>query len=162
MKSIYRYKVRAKGVQVANNGAVASDAGGLAQIEPMPVEPPPSEPPETPSSTESLAAPNGKLPGTYAPGTDVRTTPASDDPDAAALDYAKQLYDEETATPVETGLEARGGFAVEVPSGAHITYRPAGLGGRATLPTTATVEINDARVNELNSGEPLKLKFPKK
>ena len=166
-------KPRAKGVQVASNGAVASDAGGLVQIEPMPVEPPPLEPPETPSSTESLApassktlvevvAPKGKLPGTYAPGTDVRTMPASDDPDAAALDYGKQLYDEKTATPVETGLEARWGFAVEVPSGAHITCRPAGLGGRATLPTTATVEINDARVNELNGGEPLKLKFPKK
>jgi filamentous hemagglutinin len=83
--------------------------------------------------------------------------PASDDPSAEALKYAEKLYDLQIATPVNSGLEDRGGIVVRLPDGAYITYRPAGLGGKATLPTTATLDIND-----LNGGWPLKLKFPKK
>ncbi len=172
---------RPKRVQVASNDSALSDTGSgrteseVTQIiEPEPPEPPPPpEPPETPRPAENLVptppqtlvelvAPKGELPGTYVEGSDARTMPASDDPDTSALDYAKQLYDERTAISVETGLEARGGFAVRTLAGAYITYRPAGLGGRATLPTTATVEVNDPDVNELNGGQPLKLKFPKK
>jgi hypothetical protein len=163
-------------VQVASNDAMISDVGGrdVAQIEPPPIEPPPPPPePETArpeqsapaTPTESLLeviAPKGKLPGLSEPGADARTMAASDNPSAEALDYAKNLYDQKTATLVATGLEDRGGFAVKLPNGAYITYRPAGLGGRATLPTTATVEVNDPKVNELNGGQHLKLKFPKK
>ena len=161
---------------VSNNATVRSDAGrrDVVQIEPPPIEPtpPPPEPetarpeqgaPATP--TESLLeviAPKGKLPGLPEPGADARTMSASDNPSAEALDYVRNLYDQKTATLVDTGLEDRGGFAVKLPNGAYITYRPAGLGGKATLATTATVEINDPKVNELNGGQRLKLKFPKK
>ena len=168
-----------RAVQVASNDTVLSDAGEdpagseVSQVmEPEPPEPPPPEPPGTPRPTEApvasasllgIVARDGKLPGQHVPGVDGRTMPASDDPDTAALEYAKSLYDEQAATAVPSGLEENGGFVVRLPDGAYITYRPAGLAGKATLPTTTTVEINDpGGVNAVNGGKPLKLKFPKK
>jgi hypothetical protein len=62
-----------------------------------------------------VIAPTGKLPGLPEPGADARTMSASDNPSAEALDYARNLYDQKTATPVDTGLEDRGGFAVKLP-----------------------------------------------
>ena len=62
-----------------------------------------------------MIAPKGKLPGLPEPGADARTMSASDNPSAEALDYARNLYDQKTATPVDTGLEDRGGFAVKLP-----------------------------------------------
>ena len=46
--------------------------------------------------------------------------------------------------------------------GAWVVYRPAGKAGKDTLPTTATVEINNSSaIQSINSGKNLKLKFPK-
>ena len=47
-------------------------------------------------------------------------------------------------------------------TGAWVVYRPAGKAGKDTLPTTATVEINNSSaIQSINSGKNLKLKFPK-
>ena len=170
-------KPRPLSVRVASNDAVMSDASGanaesdVAQIiepEPLPPEPaggarPAESAPATPSeSLVEVIAPNGELPGAAAKLGNPRTMSASEDPDATAREYAEQLYDEKTATHVETDLDALGGFVVQRPDGAFIAYRPAGLASKDTLPTTATVEINDPIINRLNSGKVLKLKFPKK
>ena len=49
-----------------------------------------------------------------------------------------------------------------MPDGAYITFRPAGQASSKTLASTASVDINDAKLKQLNHGEFLKLKFPKK
>ncbi len=49
-----------------------------------------------------------------------------------------------------------------MPDGAYITFRPAGQASAETEPTTASVDINDSNINQLNAGKMLKLKFPKK
>jgi Phage portal protein len=172
---------RRSNVQAATNNAILlSDSGGgragsdvTQVIEPEPPPPPgppeppsPSEPPEAPRSaapTGTVAhaiAPDGKLPGVADKLGDPRTMPASDDPDAAARAYVAKIYNGQT--PESVRPEGDGGFVVKMPDGAYIIFRPAGQASWRTLPSTASVDINDAVVNTLNGGTPLKLKFPKR
>jgi hypothetical protein len=130
----------------ADNQHAGFDVAQIIEPEPPPPPEPPEAPrPEDPPATASTGSAvgmivrDGELPGTYVPGVDGRTMPASDDPNATALKYAKSLYNEATATPVASGLEKNGGFVARLPDGAYITYRPAGLSGKATLSTTASV-----------------------
>ena len=53
-------------------------------------------------------------------------------------------------------------FQRTMPDGAYITFRPAGQASPETPDSTANVDINDAKLKQLNGGEFLKLKFPKK
>jgi hypothetical protein len=177
-----RSRPHPKGVQIASLDTVTSDAGGVRSasaqgndvaqiIEPEPIEPPPPEPPQgarqpqdvetTPTETRAdLIAPNGDLPGTFVKGADARTMPGSDDPTATALAYAEKAYNGQAPSSVTTLRD--GGFVAEMPDGAFITFRPAGQASAKTEPTTASVDINDPKINQLNSGAVLKLKFPKK
>ena len=165
-------KPRPQGVQVASNDVVMSDAGGtaVAQIEPVepPPEPPPirPEPPEAPraaaptGTVADAVAPNGTLPG-VADRTGVpRAMPASDDPNASARAYVNRIYNGQTPESVRSDNE--GGFVAKLPDGAYITFRPAGKASWRALPSTASVDVNDAVLNALNGGTPLKLKFPKR
>src|SRR5271165_3239241 len=90
-----------------------------------------------------------------------RNRPAirSDDPNFAAQDYIQRAYNGQTRsiTPGEDG-----GFIATLPDGAIITFRPAGQASEKTESSTASVDINDSKINQLNGGRPLKLKFPKK
>jgi filamentous hemagglutinin len=89
--------------------------------------------------------------------------PASDDPNAAALSYVSKIYNGQTPTSVRTGGNLpTGSFVAAMPDGAFITFRPAGQASRLTLDSTASVDINEATINALNGGDPLKLKFPRK
>jgi hypothetical protein len=158
-------------VQVASNDAVMSDAGepAAAQIEPPPVElpAPPSEP-ETqrpaeaaPAATVADAvAPNGRLPGTADKLGAPRAMPASDDPDSTAGAFVLKAYNGQKPNSI-TPL-GDGGFVAQMPDGAYITFRPAGQASPKTPESTANVDINDAKLKQLNGGEFLKLKFPKK
>ena len=122
------------------------------------------EPVVPPKGTVADAvAPNGVLPGDGSNGLgNPRTMPASDAPDAAALQFVVQIYNGQTPIAVQTGGNLPpGAFVAEMPDGTFITYRPAGQSGYRTQPTTATVEINSDAINSINGGEPLKLKFPK-
>ncbi len=168
---------RPRDVQVASNDAVMSDAGGSGSaideaqiIEPPPIQPPPVEPPEAPRPPEAAAAstgtraeliaPDGKLPGTQAKADGVRTMPASEDPNATALAYTHNAYNGQTPSLL-TPLDG-GGFIAKMPDGSFIIFRPAGQASAKTEPTTASVDINDPTVKQLNGGAVLKLKFPKK
>ena len=161
-------KPRPTDVQVASNDAMMSDAGepGVAQIEPPPIEPPeaarPAESaPAAPTGTVAEAVlRDGGLPGTPEPGTWTRTMPASDNPTATAKDYAIGLYNGQS--PKSEKPLGDGGFIAELPDGSFITFRPAGQSSDKTEPTTATVDINDPKLEQLNGGKVLKLKFPRK
>jgi hypothetical protein len=142
----------------------------VAQIvEPEP-PPPPPEPPEAPrSETAPVVSPrtvadavlrNGKLPGTAEQDSTVRTMPASNNPTATAKDYATGLYDGQI--PKSQKPLGDGGFIAELSDGSFVTFRPAGQASDKTEPTTATVDINDTKIKQLNGGRVLKLKFPKK
>ncbi len=172
-------KPHPKRVQVAGPGAVMPEVANsptaeVAQIiepEPPP-EPPPVEPQENTRPAEGpeaapigtvadAAAPNGELPGIAGKLGDPRTMSASDDPNLAARAYASKIQNGQT--PVWVRPEAEdGGFVAKMPDGAFITFRPAGKASWRTPASTASVDINDARLSELNAGKVLKLKFPKR
>ena len=86
--------------------------------------------------------------------------PASDNPTATAKDYAIGLYNGQS--PKSEKPLGDGGFIAELPDGSFITFRPAGQSSDKTEPTTATVDINDPKLEQLNGGKVLKLKFPRK
>ncbi len=159
-------------VQVASNDAtVRSDVGGLdvAQIEPPPVElpaPPPEPEAQRPAEAAPAAtvadavAPNGRLPGTADKLGAPRAMPVSDDPDSAARAFVLKAYNGQK--PSSLNPLGDGGFIAQMPDGAYITFRPAGQASPKTPNSTANVDINDAKLKQLNGGEFLKLKFPKK
>jgi filamentous hemagglutinin len=86
--------------------------------------------------------------------------PASNNPTATAKDYATGLYDGQI--PKSQKPLGDGGFIAELSDGSFVTFRPAGQASDKTEPTTATVDINDTKIKQLNGGRVLKLKFPKK
>jgi hypothetical protein len=158
-------------VHAASNDTVATDVSGLNVAQIIEPEPPPIEPPEAPRPAESApgastgtvaeAALRGReLPGTAEPGTSTRTMPASNNPTATAKDYAIGLY--KGQIPKSQKAVGDGGFIVELSNGSFVTFRPAGQASDKTEATTATVEINDTKINQLNGGRALKLKFPRK
>jgi len=110
---------------------------------------------------------SGNLPGRPIglPGTP-REMPRSPNPTATAEDFALQFFGGEPpikSLPIE---KCNGCWRAQTPEGSWVTFRPAGQASADTLPTTATVEINDRSINTLNSspkGKPniLKLKFPR-
>lgn len=109
-------------------------------------------------------APDGVLPGESegGPGSP-RTMSASDNPNAAALNYIGSIYNGQTPTSVQTGGNLpHGSFVVTMPDGTFITFRPAGQAGPRTLDSTASVDINSPAINPLTGGATLKLKFPRK
>jgi filamentous hemagglutinin len=87
--------------------------------------------------------------------------PVSDDPDSTARAYVSKIQNGQTPVWVRPEGED-GGFVAKMPDGAFITFRPAGQASSRTPASTASVDINDARLSELNAGKVLKLKFPKR
>jgi hypothetical protein len=182
-------KPQPTGVQVASLGMsdAANDASSQAievaqAIEPpppiigpesRPPEPPPPPPePETPRPDESAPATptefsledlvNGKFPGVATrPGTP-RTMPASDDPASAAQSFIRRLTTGRDFVPVATDLDTQGGYVFQLDDGTYITYRPPGISSEKTNSTTASVDIDGPKINAMNGGKRLKLKFPKK
>jgi hypothetical protein len=165
-------KPRRTPVQVASNNAVGLDAGGpragaqVVQSEPpfaepaKPFEPaPPAESAPTAKVADAVAR-NGESPGVADKLGAPRAMPGSDDPDSAAQTFVLKAYNGQkpsSLTPLGDG-----GFIAQMPDGAYITYRPAGQASSKTPASTASVDINDAKLKQLNGGEFLKLKFPKK
>ena len=156
---------RSRGVPAAGSDAAASDVAQIIEPEPPP---PPPEPPQAPrlaAPPETFVdevAPNGELPGVYVPGVDGRTMPASDDPASEAQAYVDRITKGQRYTRIPGKLDPLGGRVIRLSDGTFITYRPPGASSEDTLPTTATVEINNPVINRLNSGRRVKLKFPKK
>ena len=161
---------RSRGTQVASNDTVRSDVSetDIAQtIEPPPVEPP-IEPPGVPRPAEApppktiadAVAPSGVLPG-EAPRLGVpRSMPPLDDPNSTAQDFVLKAYG--GRTPLSVDPLSDGGFVAKMSERSAITFRPARQASRKTPSTTASVDINDPMINQLNGGQPLKLKFPGK
>lgn len=165
----------------ASNDA-SSQAIEVAQaVEPPPIIQPESRPPEPPSpppepqtarpqertpatptdfSIEDLV--NGKFPGVATRLGTPRTMPASDDPASAAQSFIRQLTTGRDYVPVATDLDTQGGYVFQLAGGTYITYRPPGASSERTEATTANVDINSPKINAMNGGKRLKLKFPKK
>ena len=163
-------KPRPTAVQVASSDAMMSDVGGLDVAQIIEPEPPPPEPEALRPAESAPAAPtgtvaeavlrNGGLPGVADKLGAPRAMPASDDPDSAARAFVLKAYNGQkpsSLTPLGDG-----GFIAQMPDGAYITFRPAGQASSRTPASTANVDINDAKIKQLNGGEFLKLKFPKK
>ena len=165
-------KPQPTGVQVASNDAVRLDAGPSAVAQVIEPEPPPPPPESATPRPEETAPPaprgtvadavlrNGGVPATPEPVTRARTMSASDDPTATAKEYAVGLY--KGQSPKSEKQLSDGGFVVQLPDGSFITFRLAGQASDKREPTTATVEINDPKIKQLNGGYVLKLKFPRK
>jgi hypothetical protein len=85
---------------------------------------------------------------------------SSDDENPSAFQYLERISNGQTPDSV-TPLE-RKGFIAHMPDGAVITLRVTGESSPKTNPTSATIEINDRKLRELNNGRVLKLIFPKK
>lgn len=119
----------------------------------------------------------GKLPGKpidpakpWAP----REMAATSNPNKAAEDFALQFFGGNMPRPdqyINKGLPNVGGrpcpecWVAKAPDGTTVTYRPAGFASDGTLPTTASVDLNSARIKQLNvdslgKGTIVKLKFP--
>jgi hypothetical protein len=91
---------------------------------------------------------------------DPRTMPTSDDPDSTAQDFVVKACNGQK--PISRTRLGEGGFVSETPDGAVTTFRPAGQARWRTEPSTASIDIKDDRLIELNGGNILKLKFPKR
>jgi filamentous hemagglutinin len=95
--------------------------------------------------------PDPRLPGIFR---------RADERQSGAQDFVVKAYNGQE--PISrTGL-GEGGFVAEMPVGAVITFRPAGQASWRTEPSTASVDIKDDKLIELNGGNILKLKFPKR
>ena len=156
----------------------AGRASGWINLRDLPQGPTYLEPPSSNEDEESApgttsgpqgavadaVAPNGVLPGESGGGPNSpRTMPASDNPNAAALNYIGSVYNGQTPTSVLTGDNLPpGAFVVTMPDGTFITFRPAGQAGPRTLDSTANVDINSPSIRALTGGAALKLKLPHK
>ena len=63
---------------------------------------------------------------------------------------------------IKSELDQAGGRVIKLSDGTYISYRPPGVSGSDTLPTTASIEINSPQIQSINNGKILELKFPKK
>jgi hypothetical protein len=160
-------------VQVASNDATRSDVGGLDVAQIMEPEPPPPELPQAPRPAEgapmapsetlvNAIAPNGELPGIAENLGDPRAMEPSDDPAAEAQKYIDRITAGRTYASQKSRLDALGGRVIKLSDGTYVTYRPPGVAGQGTLPTTASVDINSPEIKAINGGQSLKLKFPEK
>jgi hypothetical protein len=105
---------------------------------------------------------NGKFPGVAMRLGAPRNMPASDDPASEAQSFIRQLTTGRTYVRVTTDLDAEGGTLFDWPNGTYVAYRPPGAASEKTEPTTANVDINGSKINAMNGGKRLKLKFAKK
>ena len=161
-----RSQRRPIGVQVASNGAVlpddqvgrpGRDVSQIIEPEPPPLEPP--EPPEAPNpaaptgTVVDVVAPHGELPGVADKLGNARTMPASDDPASEAEAYMDRLTTGKTHERIKSELDQAGGRVIKLSDGTYITYRPPGVSGSDTLPTTASMDINGPQINSMNNGK---------
>jgi hypothetical protein len=87
--------------------------------------------------------------------------PASEDPNSAASEFVDSIKNGQSPLSVTQIPDKSGAYVEKVSEGTYITVRPGGAASLRTSGDTATVEINDPKINALNGGQPLELKFPK-
>ncbi|WP_116347375.1 hemagglutinin repeat-containing protein [Cupriavidus taiwanensis] len=110
----------------------------------------------------SLLGPNGSLPpGIGGAGTPIPMQPTAN-PNATAEEFAKNAFNGQTPTKVVNNITGPGSWVAIMPDGTAITYRPAGQASSSTDSNTATVEVNNQAVRNVNRGSVAKFKFPGK
>ena len=87
--------------------------------------------------------------------------PPSPDPNAAAQQFVDGIKNGQTPLSVTPIPNMPGAYYEQLSADTYITPRPTGAASSKTSPETATVEINNPKINALNGGNPLELKFPK-
>ncbi|MGB8842193.1 MAG: hypothetical protein WCC64_14125 [Aliidongia sp.] len=109
----------------------------------------------------SILDATGKLPpGIGGLGTPISMPPAVN-PNSTAERFAKDALNGQIPVRVVNDITGRGSWVAILSDGTAITYRPAGQASGATDDRTATVEINNMAVKEVNGGRVAKFKFPK-
>lgn len=61
---------------------------------------------------------------------------------------------------VVDNISGPGSWVAILPDGTAVTFRPAGQASSATSDTTATVEVNNKSIRDINLGKHAKFKFP--
>ena len=91
-----------------------------------------------------------------------RKMPASDDPASEAQSYIRRLVTGRPYGQQKSDLDSQGGYVFRLRDGTYLPYRPPGVSSDRTESTTASVDINNPKIYEMNRGRILKLNFPKK
>jgi filamentous hemagglutinin len=116
---------------------------------------------QVPSVPTSILDSNGKMPlGIGGLGTPV-PMPQSSNPNETAEIFAKNAFAGQEPKNIRYGITGPGSWVAELPDGTYITFRPAGQASNKTSEGTATVEVNNSKIRELNNNNPTKFKFPK-
>ncbi|WP_241068508.1 hemagglutinin repeat-containing protein [Achromobacter insuavis] len=103
---------------------------------------------------------DGKLPtGIGGPGTPI-PMPPTQNPDVTAEEFARAAFNGQTPMKVVDNISGPGSWVAILPDGTAVTFRPAGQASSATADTTATVEVNNKSIREINLGKHAKFKFP--
>jgi filamentous hemagglutinin len=110
----------------------------------------------------SILGTNGQLPpGIGGTGTPIPMAP-SNNPNQAAEDFARSAFNGQTPSSVRTDIAGPGSWLATLPDGTNVLYRPAGQASNRTDSNTATVEVNNPSIRNINMGEQAKFKFPQK
>jgi hypothetical protein len=143
---------------------------GAKPVEAPSAKPEPSATPQpntapnaaAPKSIADAIAPGGQLPGLQTNSrSQAREMPPSLDPNAAAQQFVDEIKNGQTPLSVTPIPAMPGAYYEQLSADTYITLRPTGAASSKTSSETATVEINDPKINALNGGHPLELKFPK-
>ncbi len=103
---------------------------------------------------------DGKLPaGIGGPGTPI-PMPPTQNPDVTAEEFARAAFNGQTPMKVVDNISGPGSWVAILPDGTAVTFRPAGQASSATSDTTATVEVNNKSIRDINLGKHAKFKFP--
>ena len=103
---------------------------------------------------------DGKLPtGIGGPGTPI-PMPPTQNPDVTAEEFARAAFNGQTPMKVVDNISGPGSWVAILPDGTAVTFRPAGQASSTTADTTATVEVNNKSIREINLGKHAKFKFP--
>jgi hypothetical protein len=166
----------------ADRGPVILPGGGPVSLPPVPPFPASQDAPGPlifPGNPTSVQLPNivqneaaratvppsildatGKLPqGIGGLGTPIPMPPTAD-PDSTAERFANDALNGQIPVRVVNGITGGGSWVAILPDGTAVTYRPAGQASDATDDRTATVEINNMAVKDINNGRVAKFKFP--
>jgi filamentous hemagglutinin len=110
----------------------------------------------------SILGGDGALPsGIGGKGTPIPMPPTGN-PNATAEQFAKDAFNGQTPVRIVNNVTGEGSWVAVLPDGTAVTYRPAGQASSKTADSTATVEINNQAVKNINNGNVAKFKFPNK
>ena len=155
------------GIITKNRGGKALTQSEIAAIQRIAQnkKTPVNNAPGTVYNTQAIAnLGKGILPGKSTGGQSglPREMAPSSNPNAMSRDFVNRYIGNRSYKTEPIGNGKVQGVVYKLNDGTVITYRKAGNASSRTTDTTATVEINLPKINQLNKNKTLKLKFPTK